>query len=492
MLIAIPAGIGIHRNPRWQSLTLGTAGVLQTIPSIALLGFLIPVMGIGAAPAIVALFLYALLPILRNTFTGLQGVPDDVREAARGMGMSPLQILLRVELTLALPVILAGVRTATVINVGVATLAAYIGAGGLGTFIFSGIATVNSLKILAGAVPAALLAVLLDALLGRLSQMPERVLLKRLPLLLGMGVLGLAVGYGASVFSGSGSKGNAGLMAGFPPEFMDRADGYAGLQKVYGIEIPVKTLNSSLMYRAAAEGEVDVISGYSTDGRIKAFDLFTLEDDKHLFPPYFAAPLIRIETAKAYPEVVEALSLLSGRISDSLMAELNYRVDVEKQEPKDVAESFLKEMGLWRAPRNGGGETFVIGSKIFSEQYTLAYAYAFLVAGYTDLEPEVKAGLGGTQIVFEAMLNGEVDCYPEYTGTGFQVQLTPDSLTQARMITDAEGIYEYVDSAFQVQYGIDWLEPLGFNNTYALLMRRAQAQELGIESISDLGEELEK
>ncbi len=158
ILIGLPLGILIAKRKQLSSFVLGIAGVLQTIPSIALLGFMIPLLGIGAKPAIVALMLYAFLPIIRNTFTGISQVNNAVVDAAKGMGMSPWQILFKVELPLALPVILAGIRTATVINVGVATLAAYIAAGGLGEFIFGGIALNNTNMILAGAIPAALLA----------------------------------------------------------------------------------------------------------------------------------------------------------------------------------------------------------------------------------------------------------------------------------------------------------------------------------------------
>ncbi|MCK7559498.1 ABC transporter permease [Chitinophaga sedimenti] len=136
--VGVPLGILVARRKKLSGAVLGVAGVLQTIPSIALLGFMIPLLGIGPAPAITALFLYALLPIIRNTFTGITGVDATVKEAARGMGMSQRQILFKVELPLAMPVMIAGIRTATVINVGVATLAAYIAAGGLGEFIFGG------------------------------------------------------------------------------------------------------------------------------------------------------------------------------------------------------------------------------------------------------------------------------------------------------------------------------------------------------------------
>ena len=139
VLIGVPTGILIRKNERLASVVLGFTGVLQTIPSIALLGFLIPLAGIGAKPAIIALLLYALLPIVRNTYTGIVGVNPALVEAATAMGMTPVQVLRRVQLPLALPVIFAGIRTATVINVGVATLAAYIAAGGLGEDLFGGL-----------------------------------------------------------------------------------------------------------------------------------------------------------------------------------------------------------------------------------------------------------------------------------------------------------------------------------------------------------------
>jgi osmoprotectant transport system permease protein len=149
------------------------ANVFQTIPSLALFGLLIPIPvlgGVGARTAILALILYALLPIIRNTYTGIQGVDPSVREAGRGMGMTDRQLLLMVEIPLAFGVILAGVRVATVISVGVATIAAAIGAGGLGEFIFRGVAMVNNSLILAGAIPAALMALAADFLLGRLER----------------------------------------------------------------------------------------------------------------------------------------------------------------------------------------------------------------------------------------------------------------------------------------------------------------------------------
>lgn len=173
ILIGIPLGILITRRSRLRQPILGIANVLQTIPSLALFGFLISVPligGIGARTAIIALTLYSFLPIIRNTYTGITSVDPAIREAGRGMGMTDNQLLFQVEIPLALSFILAGVRVATVIAIGIATIAAAIGAGGLGVFVFRGIAMVNNQLILAGAVPAAILAILADALIGVLER----------------------------------------------------------------------------------------------------------------------------------------------------------------------------------------------------------------------------------------------------------------------------------------------------------------------------------
>ena len=165
----IPVGIILTRRPSLSKPVLAIANVIQTIPSLALFGFLIPILGsygIGRVPAIIALFLYSLLPIIRNTFTGIKGVDANVLEAARGMGMTGWQILTQVELPLALGVIIAGLRVATVISVGTATIAAAIGAGGLGTYIFRGLRMNSNQLILAGAIPAALMALVADFGLG--------------------------------------------------------------------------------------------------------------------------------------------------------------------------------------------------------------------------------------------------------------------------------------------------------------------------------------
>ncbi len=173
LAIGLPLGVALVRRATLQKWVIGVANVVQTIPSLALFGFLIPVPwigGIGASTAIVALSLYAVLPILRNTCTGIAEVDPAVIESARGMGMTPRQVLWQVQLPLAAPVLLSGIRVATAMCIGIATIAAAIGAGGLGVFIFRGLAMVNNQVILAGAIPAAGLAIAADSGLGFLQR----------------------------------------------------------------------------------------------------------------------------------------------------------------------------------------------------------------------------------------------------------------------------------------------------------------------------------
>jgi osmoprotectant transport system permease protein len=170
ILVAVPAGIWLSRHERLAGPMMTVVSLIQTLPSIALLAFMIPFMGIGSAPAITALFLYALLPILRNTYTGIQGVDPAARESARGMGMTERQMLFMVELPLAFRVIMSGIRVSTVMIIGWATLAAFVGAGGLGDLIMMGFSMVSTGHIIAGGVPVTVMALLADYGLGRLEQ----------------------------------------------------------------------------------------------------------------------------------------------------------------------------------------------------------------------------------------------------------------------------------------------------------------------------------
>ncbi|MBF9221724.1 ABC transporter permease/substrate-binding protein [Hymenobacter ruricola] len=482
VLLGVPLGLWLSRRPRWAPAVLGVAGVLQTVPSIALLGFLIPLLGIGPAPAIFALFLYSLLPIIRNTLAGIRGVPPAVAEAARGLGLTDGQVLRHVELPLALPVLMAGIRTAAVINVGVATLAAYVAAGGLGEFIFGGIALNNPAMILAGALPAAGLALAFDALLGGVQRLSSRRLgqvgaglLVALPLLGALYLLPRATGK---------------LLAGFSPEFVGRADGLPSLRKTYGLtRLPSVVLAPALVYEAARNAHVDVIDGYSTDGRIRAYHLRVLRDDRHTFPPYYAAPVVRPALLRAHPELTPVLAQLEGQISDSVMTNLNYRADYLHQDPKAIAEAFLRRRGLWHdaRPAVAGAPVVRLGSKIFAEQYILAELYAALIRGNTDLAVQTKTGLGGTTICFEALRSGAIDMYPEYTGTGLLVLLQPRPAVVDSLGGQPAAVLRYVRQEFRRRYQLEWLAPLGFNNTYALLMREQQARQLGVASVSELG-----
>ncbi len=456
--IGLPLGILMTRKPGMSRPILTFANIVQTIPSLALFGFLIPlpfIGGIGARTAIVALVLYSLLPIIRNTFIGISGVDPAIREAGRGMGMTDGQLLWKVEIPLALSVIFAGIRVATVIGVGVATIAAAVGAGGLGMYIFRGVSMVDSRVILAGAIPAAALALIADFGLGAIEKrfaklmclvcvvvaasscsradritvcsknFTEQVILGELlaqqiehktnltvdrKLNLGgtlvchealtagqidayveytgtgltailkerpsndstrvyetvkaayksrFGVewtepLGFnntfaiivrkadAQEFGLKTISDAAPH-TANWIAGFGYEFMEREDGYPGLARTYNLQFPVapRVMDLGLTYKALANRQVDFIAGNSTDGLIDALGLAVLEDDKHYFPPYDAVPLIRDAVVTKHPEVREALRAIGGKISESAMRRMNYAVDGQHKDVKEVVGDFL-------------------------------------------------------------------------------------------------------------------------------------------------------
>lgn len=169
ILVAVPLGIALTRFPKGANFVMGILGIIQTVPSFAILAFFIPLLGVGKVPAIIALFFYSVLPILRNTYTGVNGVKKSLLEAGRGMGMTGWEQIRYVEIPLAIPVIMAGIRLTTVYLIGWATLAAYIGAGGLGDYIFSGMSLYQTEFILAGAIPVTILALLTDLFLGKIE-----------------------------------------------------------------------------------------------------------------------------------------------------------------------------------------------------------------------------------------------------------------------------------------------------------------------------------
>lgn len=336
IVIGVPLAVWLVRRPRVQQMVMAVIGVLQTIPSLAMLAFLLPLFGIGALPALIALTLYALLPIVRNTITALDSVPADIQEATQALGFTRTQRLWKVELPLGLPIIIAGIRTAVVIGVGVATLAAFIGAGGLGDFIIRGLAVNSTSLILLGAIPAALLAVSLDFLIQRiehrLSKQPRN-----------------------------------------------------------------KTIRSkqTIIYLIASIGLVVLIA------------------------------ISAIQTS---------------------------------EKPDSIR----------------------IGSKNFTEQFILGELIAQMLEAHTEIPIERKFNLGSVVICHQAMLNGELDIYPEYTGTAYRVILEQtDNLSPSKT-------YQQVKTNYQERFNLNWLTPFGFNDTYAVAIRESFAIEHNISKISQL------
>jgi osmoprotectant transport system permease protein len=476
---SVPLGVALTRLPRFERPALAVASVIQTIPSLALLAIMVPALAalglrsIGFLPAIIGLTLYSILPVLRNTVIGLQGVDRTLIEAADGVGMTGAQRLWRVELPLALPVIVAGIRTATVWTVGMATLATPIGATSLGNYIFSGLQTRNYDAVLLGCVASAGLALLLDGLVRLLETgLRER---RRARSWLALGIFALLYLYtGATLLPGlTGARAERPIVIGaktFTEQYIladilagqiSRATGaptrivsslgstvafdalgsgqidayveYSGtiwatlmkrddvldrdtvlrevgdwlqtqhgialvaalgfensyalamrgsearrldisdlsqlaptaprltiggdyeffarpewraIQSAYGLAFKdQRILDTSLMYQAAAQGEVDVISAFSTDGRIAGFDLTVLADDRHAIPPYDAIILAGPALARDHPAALAALRNLAGSIDAPRMRAMNAEVDHDHVTPEAVAAQFLGAAG---------------------------------------------------------------------------------------------------------------------------------------------------
>jgi osmoprotectant transport system permease protein len=471
--IGVPLGIFAARRPRLSAPIVGLANIVQTVPSLAMFGFLLPVPfigGIGARAAIIVLILYGLLPIVRTTITGIAGIDPAIREAGLAMGMNSRELLRLVELPLALPSIAGGIRVAAVVGVGSATIAAAIGAGGLGEYIYRGLSMVDSTVILAGAVPAAMLALAVDAGLlwverqlsaRRRSQsrraayaavaaavavvlvsgaavaersggaivvgsknFTEQVILgevvaqtierdtglpvqRRLNLggtlicdrALTTGDIDVYVEYTGTALTAvfhrpittsadaafedvrlqyartgrtllpalgfdntfailvrgqdarslglktidDAARVAPGWRAGFGYEFLERPDGYPGLAKAYGLRFlgQPHVMDLSLSYRALSSRQVDLIAGDATAGLISALDLVQLEDNRHYFPPYAAAPVARAQTLLRYPQVRKSLEHLGGKVTAADMRGLNYAVDVEHKDVARIVAEFL-------------------------------------------------------------------------------------------------------------------------------------------------------
>ncbi|MFO7903938.1 MAG: glycine betaine ABC transporter substrate-binding protein [Pirellulaceae bacterium] len=288
----------------------------------------------------------------------------------------------------------------------------------------------------------------------------------------------------------SGSGGEY-VTAGFNAEFLTRPDGHPGLKEAYNFEFaePPKQMDTGLMYKACANKAVDVICAFATDGRIEAYNLYTLDDNKNFFPPYYAAPLMRADLVAEYPQVQEILNKLGGKISDSEMREMNYKADRDKDplDPEEVATEFLVSEGLIdpnAQPGTGAAGTVTVGGKDFTEQQILGEMMSLLIEYNSDLKVTRKLYLGGTMICFNALKSGNLDVYAEYTGTGLV------NILQDDIIPDPDKAYNYAKEKFENKWNLIWGEPFGFNNTYTLTMRKAQAEQLGIETVSDLAEHI--
>ena len=339
--IALPVGILITRQKRLRGPVLGIANVMQTIPSLALFGFLIPlpfIGGIGPRTAIVALVFYALLPIIRNTVTGILGVDPNVREAAVAMGMTDRQVLFKVELPLAISVILTGVRVAVVITIGVAIIAAEVGAGGLGEYIFRGLRLNDNRLLLAGAVPSALMA--------------------------------LAADFGFNL-----------------------------IEKRFDVSASRRRVRQPLRVAAIA--------------------------------------------------VLVLGILLMG---------------------------FAALKGFRRHPSNGRGHV-VVGSKDFTESILLAEIVAQMLEAQ-GVEVDRRFDLGGN-LAHSALLAGQINLYPEYTGTAFA------AILHHQAISDPKAVYDQVQGEYYQRFNLWVSPPLGFENTFAILVRGEDARRLNLKTISD-------
>lgn len=478
IFIGVPIGILISRYKKAAPYVIGIANIVQAVPSLALLGFLIPIIGIGEMPSILMVFLYSLLPIIKNTYTSLENISPDIKEAGKAMGMTNYQLLTMVELPLALPIIMAGVRISSVTAVGLMTIAAYVGAGGLGDLIFAGIQSLNSSMILSGAIPACIMALLLDFIIGKIEKKASEKKSKNrkktrrnriialstcIILIISFGIFNyrkkantIVIGSkdyveqevlgnlmaemlknhtdlnvetkfqlgGSSVVVEAIKKGDidiypeytgVGLMyvlklphdsdtdrvyntvkkgfkdemnleflkpfgynntyavavrkdtaqeydlkkvsdianvsnnlkSGFTVSFVDRQDGLLGLEKTYGLKFKeVLKMDSGVRYSSLINKQTDVTDAFTTDGMLKSLDLVLLEDDKGVFPPYYAAPVIKSETLEKYPEIEEILNRLADKISEKDMIEMNYNVDELGMTAQQSAINFLRKKGL--------------------------------------------------------------------------------------------------------------------------------------------------
>jgi osmoprotectant transport system permease protein len=281
-----------------------------------------------------------------------------------------------------------------------------------------------------------------------------------------------------------GDRDEVTLTAGFDHEYVDRPE-YQRFEEIYGFQFDnPQLLDPALAYRALEAKQVDVVDVFTTDGRIEAYDLRVLEDDRNLFPPYDACVLVRQKTLESHPGLRTTLEKLSGRISQEEMQRMNLKFSERAVPPGVVARDFLKKEGLLKDEKNGGGQKppVVVGSKHFGEQKILGHMLAQMIESNTPYAGEKRLGLQGTKVCFGALRSGEIDVYIEYTGTGL-ANILNEKYDPSQ---SSAHILKHVRDEFDSRWDLAWLDPIGFNNTYAYAMREEQAEKLGIEKISDL------
>ena len=450
------AGILVSEFQKTAKPALAVINFLYTIPSISMLGFLIPFSGVGNATAVIALTVYALLPMVRNTHTGIVNVDPAILEAAKGMGSTRMQILFKIKLPLAMPVILSGIRSMVTMTIALAGIASFIGAGGLGVAIYRGITTNNSAMTMTGSLLIAVLALAVDFLLGLVERrmkmrsakakktnhfmaaaaaviicialvitsvfrtrtgetihiatkpMTEQYVLGEMLKILiepamesgefdlypeytgtgwnmvlkneelytedlfgelqkeyednysmeWVGMYGFNNTYGMVVrkdiaeqydlhtYSDLAAAADQ-LVFGAEYDFFEREDGYDALCDTYGLNFKeTMDLDIGLKYQALEQGQIDVMVVFTTDGQLSAADVTVLEDDKQFYPSYLCGNVVRSEVLKEHPELNEVFDKMTGLITDSDMAKMNYEVETEGREPEDVAEAYLDSHGL--------------------------------------------------------------------------------------------------------------------------------------------------
>jgi len=475
-VVGVLLGVLISKKRIYSKPVLLIADIIQTIPSLALLAIFMIILGIGNKTVIIGLAVYSLMPIIQNTYIGITSIVPSVKEAAKGMGMSQFQSLIKVELPNAMPMILTGIEIAFVTVIGTAVIGVLVGAGGLGYLIYSSIQSQNwvmifkatlpimilslfpqlikylydkleylfkgnhkSLFLKFRAIPLLLLFVIMIPLFissksenrvvigssyftenkilaemlsqlvennsdikverkfnmegspictealksGQIDVYPEytgTALLELLKLppkknpdtvyntvksmydekfdIIWLDPFGYNNTYALAVTKDMAEKYNLKSISDLVPlsndmifgaehTFFNRSDGFEAMAKAYGLSFSdALKLDVSIKYLALSQGKIQVTDAFTTDGQLKALNLKILDDDKSFFPPYYAAPLVREETLKKFPELEGILNLLSGALDESTMQELNYKVDNQKMSIEDVVRNFLKEKGL--------------------------------------------------------------------------------------------------------------------------------------------------